>query len=202
MGGLRPTKAFTGVTLELATIKPAERFGRIYHERYPDPLSFGKTKSRFSDPRHRSDDKRFGVLYLGSTIKVCFVEAILRDRRNGAVGDYPIEEAELVQRRYAEIIVTSSLRLVDLRGNGPIRMGIPSDVIGSSRQALARTWSIAFYEHPEVPDGIVYPSRLNEDTNLAVYDRAITKLSVDRTVSLMKAPEFADVLNSLKVALV
>jgi hypothetical protein len=50
MGGLRPTKAFTDVTLELATIKPAERFGRIYHERYPDPLGFGKTKSRFSDP--------------------------------------------------------------------------------------------------------------------------------------------------------
>jgi len=202
MGGLRPTKVFTDVTLDLAAIKPAEQFGRIYHERYPNPLGFGKTKSRFSDPRRLSDDKRFGVLYLGSTLKVCFVEAILRDRRNGAVGDYPIEEAELVQRRYAEIIVASSLRLVDLRGDGPIRMGIPSDVVGSSRQALARTWSMAFYEHPEVPDGIIYPSRLNEDTNLAVYDRAIAKLSVERTLSLMKAPGFADVLNSLKVALV
>jgi hypothetical protein len=186
----------------LATINPAERFGRIYHERYPDPLGFGKTKSRFSDPRQGSYDQRFGVLYLGSTLKVCFVEAILRDRRNGSVGDYPIEEAELVQRRYAEIIVTSSLRLVDLRGDGPIRMGIPSDAVGSSRQALARVWSVAFYEHPEAPDGIVYPSRLNEDTILAVYDRAIAKLSVQRTLSLMKAPGFADVLNSLKVALV
>jgi hypothetical protein len=49
---------------------------------------------------------------------------------------------------------------------------------------------------------ILYPSRLNEDTNLAVYDRAIAKLGVERTLSLMKAPGFADVLNSLKVALV
>jgi hypothetical protein len=114
MPGLRPTKAFTGVTLELATIRPGQRFGRIYHERYPDPLGFGKTKSRFSDPRRRPEDERFGVLYLGFTLKGCFVEAILRDRRNGAVGDYPIGEAELFQRRYAEIVVTSSLSLVDL----------------------------------------------------------------------------------------
>ena len=142
MPGLRPTKAFTGATLELATIGPGQRFGRLYHERYPDPLGFGKTKSRFSDPRRRPEDKRFGILYLGSTLKGCFVEAILRDRRNGAVGDYPIEEAELLRRRYAEIVVTSSLSMVDLRG-----------------------------------DGRIYSSRLNEETNLAIYDRAISKLS-------------------------
>jgi hypothetical protein len=81
MPGLRPTKAFTGVTLELATIRAGQRFGRIYHERYPDPLGFGKTKSRFSDSRRRPEDERFGVLYLGFTLKGCFVEAILRDRR-------------------------------------------------------------------------------------------------------------------------
>jgi hypothetical protein len=202
MPGLRPTKAFTGATLELATIRPGQRFGRLYHERYPDPLGFGKTKSRFSDPRRRPEDERFGVLYLGFTLKGCFVEAILRDRRNGAVGDYPIGEAELFQRRYAEIVVTSSLSLVDLRGDGRIRMGIPSDVAGSTRQARARAWSVAFYDHPAAPDGIIYSSRLNEETNLAVYDRAIAKLSVDRSFSLIRVPGFASVLNALNVALI
>jgi hypothetical protein len=125
-------------------IGPGQRFGRIYHERYPEPLGFGKTKSRFSDPRKRPEGERFGVLYLGSTLKCCFVEAILRDRRNRAVGDYPIEEAELLRRHYAEIVVTSSLSLVDLRRDGRIRMGIPSDVVGSTRQALARAWSLGF----------------------------------------------------------
>jgi len=90
--------SFTGVTLELYTIRLGQRFGRIYHEHYPDPLGLGKTKSRFSDPRRRPEDERFGVLYLGSTLKGCFVEAILRDRRNGVVGDYPIGVAELFQR--------------------------------------------------------------------------------------------------------
>jgi hypothetical protein len=191
-----------GVTLELATIRPGQRFGRIYHERYPDPLGFGKTKSRFSDPRRRAEDKRFGILYLGSTVKGCFVEAILRDRRNGAVGDYPIELAELLRRRYAEIVATSSLNVVDLRGDGRIRMGIPSDVVGSTQQALAQAWSVAFYDHQAAPDGIIYSSRLNEDTSLAVYDRAIAKLGVDRSFSLIRAPGFASVLNTLNVALI
>jgi RES domain len=202
MPGLRPTKAFTGVTLELAAIGPGQRFGRIYHERYPEPLGFGKTKSRFSDPRHRLEGERFGVLYLGSTLKGCFVEAILRDRRNGAVGDYPIEEAELLQRRYGEIVVTASLSVIDLRGDGRIRMGIPSDVVASTRQALARAWSVAFYDHPAAPDGIIYSSRLNEQTNLAVYDRAIAKLSTERSLSLMRAPGFAGVLSTLNVAVI
>jgi hypothetical protein len=95
MVGTCPTKAFAGATLDLARIEPGDRFGRIYHECYPDPLGYGKTKSRFSDPRQRNDHGRFGVLYLGATLKVCFIEALLRDRRNGVVGDYPIEEMEL-----------------------------------------------------------------------------------------------------------
>jgi hypothetical protein len=40
---------------------------------------------------------------LGDTLKVCFLEAVLRDRRDGLVGDLPIEEKEIYTRRYAEI---------------------------------------------------------------------------------------------------
>lgn len=202
MAGLYPTDAFAGAVLDIAKIGPGERFGRIHQERYSDPLSFAQSKSRFSDPRSLPEDQRFGVLYLGSTLKVCFIEAVLRDRRNGAIGDYPIEERELAQLRYTEIIVRSPLRLVDLRGDGPLRMGVPSDVAGSTRQGPARQWSLAFYEHQIKPDGILYPSRLNEDTNLAVYNRAILKLVADRRFRLIEAPGFADVLNGLKVALI
>jgi hypothetical protein len=202
MPGLRPIKTFSGVALDLVAIGRGQRFGRIYHERYPDPLGLGKTKSRFSDPRRRSENERFGVPYLGSTLKGCFIEAILRDRRNGAVGNYPIEEAELLQRRYAEIVVTSSMSVVDLRGDRRIRMGVPSDIVGSSRQTLARAWSLAFYNHPDAPDGIIYSSRLNDETNVAVYDRSIVKLKAERSVNLISAPRFADVLNTLKVALI
>lgn len=202
MGGTRPMDAFAGATLDLATIGAGERFGRIYHARYPDPLGFGKTKSRFSDPRRRGPANRFGVLYLGASLKVCFIEAMLRDHRNGVVGDYPIAETDLRAWLFAEIEIVASLSVVDLRGDGTVRMGVPSDVIGSSRQGLARIWSVAFHDHPVKPDGIAYPSRLNGETNLAVYDRAITMLRSVGSVSLIDAPGFAAVLNDLKVALI
>jgi len=51
-------------------------------------------------------------------------------------------------------------------------MGIPSDVVHGASQSLARRWSAAFHEHPEQIEGLIYPSRLNGEPNLAIYDRA------------------------------
>jgi hypothetical protein len=200
--GVHPTAAFAGVALDLATIDPGERFGRIYLSRYPDPLGFGKTKSRFSDPSRRIETNRFGVLYLGSTLKVCFLEAVLRDERNGTVGDYPIDEAELRAWHYAEVEVTAPLVLIDLRGDGPIRMGIPTDVVRASTQTLSRMWSAAIHEHPEAPDGIIYPSRLNGETNLAIYDRGVGKLRSTHVAPLLSAAGLARVLDDFHIALV
>jgi hypothetical protein len=199
---LYPTAAFAGVALDLVTIDPGERFGRIYLSHYANPLGFGKTKSRFSDPSRRIEKNRFGVLYVGSTLKVCFLEAILRDERNGAVGDYPIDEAELRVRHYAEIEVTAPLTLIDLRGDGPIRMGIPTDVVRASSQTLSRAWSAAIHAHPKAPDGIIYPSRLNGETNLAIYDRGIGKLRATTVAQLLSAAGLARVLDDFRVALV
>ena len=82
-------------------------------------------------------------------------------------------------------------------------MGVPSDVARASHQSLARAWSVAFYEHPEAPDGIIYPSRLNLETdNPAIYDRAVPKLGLHREMPLINASGLADVLNELRVALV
>jgi hypothetical protein len=69
-------------------------------------------------------------------------------------------------------------------------------------QTLARAWSVAFHEHPEKLDGIIYPSRLNGHTNLAVFDRAIVKLQAVRQMKLIAAPGLATVLNDLRVSLI
>lgn len=196
-----PTPDFEEVDLDLAPIGPDLSFQRIFLARHPDPLGFGKTPSRFSDPRELGDDDRFGVLYLGSTLKVCFLEAILRDQRNGSIGDFPLEEAELRARNVAEISATRRLNLVDLRADGPVRMGIPSDVARGSDQTLARAWALAIYQHPAAVDGIVYQSRLNGEDNLAVFDRAVPSLRPVKVEPLMKARDLAGVLNDLKVAI-
>lgn len=148
MAGIKPPAGFERQPLDIEKIPSGRRFGRIYASTFPDPLGFGKTASRFSDPRRRDATKRFGVLYLGETLKVCFLEAVLRDRRDGLVGDLPIEEKEIYARCYAEVETISDLSLVDLRDDHAIRMGVPTDVAKSSRQSLARSWALAFPRAP------------------------------------------------------
>lgn len=202
MTGIKPPAGFENSVLDIETIPAGRRFGRIYASAFPDPLGYGKTPSRFSDPRRRDPARRFGVIYLGDTLKVCFLEAVLRDRRDGLVCDLPIEEKEIHARRYTEIETIADLSVVDLRDDHAIRMGVPTDVAKSSRQSLARAWSLAFHEHQSVPDGIIYPSRLNGHTNLAIFDRAAPKLSAVRVVPLIGAPGLATVINDLRVSLV
>ena len=197
-----PPRGFAGSRLHIHQVPAGQRFGRIYLRRYPSPLGFGKTPSRFSDPRRRIAANRFGVLYLGETLKVCFLEAVLRDQRNGAIGDFPISEAELHNRVYAEIEISAPLNMVDLRDDGAIVMGVPTDVAKATRQKLARAWSLTFHEHPEHPDGIIYPSRLNGHTNLALYDHALDKIHSNKTVKLIDAGGLASVLNDLRISII
>jgi hypothetical protein len=201
MPGVPPPPDFGRARLEIETIPPGQTLGRIYWSTYPDPLGYGKSPSRFSDPRRRVAANRFGVLYLGESLKVCFLEAVLRDRREGLIDDLPIEEVELTKRRYAEIATMTELHLVDLKGDNPVRMGVPTDVVRAQRQNLARQWSLAFHGHPSQPDGLIYPSRLNGATNLAIYDRSIGKLQPKRVVTLLGAPGLAQVLDVFRVAL-
>ena len=201
MPGTPPPPAFSGVALDIATIAAGEVFGRIYRTAFPDPVGFGKAPSRFSDPRRRVAANRFGVLYLGSSLKVCFLEAILRDDRDGVVGDVMVAESELTERRYAEIRVHAPLRLLDLRDDSAVRMGVPSDVVRGSNQTLARRWAVAFHDHPAAIDGVIYPSRLNGQINVAIFDRSVAKLEPLRVRPLLHAPRLADVLDDLLVAL-
>ena len=199
---LAPTAAFAGVDLDIETIAAKTPCRRIWLSSYPDPLGYGKGRSRFSDPRRRVEANRFGILYLGSTLKVCFLEAILRDDRDGIGGTFPMAGKVLTDRSVAAIAPSRELSLLDLRGDGPVRMGIPSDVVRGAGQSLARAWSVAFHEHPAAIDGIIYPSRLNGEHNLAVYDRAVPALACTGTVPLMRARGLARVLRDFRVAIV
>lgn len=116
---------------------------------------------------------------------MCFAEAILRDRSVGRTTTFPIEWSELEVWTCAKIGIVSRLQLVDLRGDGLIRMGIPTDVPRARSQHLSRAWSRALWSHDTRPDGIIYDSRLNGETNLAVFDRALPKLKGAATPRLI-----------------
>jgi hypothetical protein len=200
--GASPTPDFARVSLEIATVRSGRVFGRIHRVAYPDPLGFGKNATRFSDPRRRIEANRFGVLYLGSTLKVCFLEAVLRDQRDGLVGAVEVDETEITDRLYSEVAIDRALKLVDLRGDAPVKMGMPSDVVRGRTQTLARKWSLAIHDHPAAVDGIIYPSRLSNEVNLAVYDRAVLKLAPHSTGPLNRAPNIGRLLTDFQVALV
>jgi len=67
---------------------------------------------------------------------------------------------------------------------------------------LARSWALASHEHQSLPDGIIYPSRLNGHTNVAVFERAVSKLAPARVIPLIGAQGLAAVINDLRVSLV
>jgi len=170
----------------------------MYDSRFTDPLGYGSGLSRFSDPTGRA----FGVIYLGSTAKVTFVETILRDRGDGRGRDCVIAWDEIESRILASIVPLEPMVVVDLTGDGPLRMGVPSDVVGARDQSSARAWSAAFYGHSTAPDGVLYPSRLNEERCLAIYDRAVRKLEVAAAPRLPDCrSELAAILDDLEIAI-
>ena len=143
------------------------------------------------------------MIYLGSSVKVCFVETILRDQVNGRLGAYPIPEHELHDFRCATIALAEPLRLVNLRGDHALRMGIPTDAIRASTHELGKLWSRAIWAHGAQPDGILYSSRLNEEPNIALYDRALGKLKVTRDDKLMAyGPELVEIIKTFDLAVI
>jgi hypothetical protein len=193
-----PGPAFAGRKLLLKTIDIGEIWRRIYETRFPDALGWGLGVNRFSDPT----GKAYGLVYLGSTAKVAFVETLLRDAADGRGNDCVLDLAEIKARSIASIRVKAQLRLLDLTGDGGLQMGVPSDVVGASDQTLAQHWSVAFHRHSDQPDGVYYPSRLNEERCIALYDRAIGKLETIATPRLMETgPELAKILDELKIDL-
>lgn len=81
-------------------------------------------------------------------------------------------------------------------------MGVPSEVVGAWDQTVAREWSAAFFAHRDVVDGVYYPSRFNEERNIALYSRAIPKLAVRRSTLLLDMVDALDiVLDELEIAI-
>jgi hypothetical protein len=194
-----PDPAFAKRRLVTATIPVGAIWQRIFETRFSDPLGHAPGLSRFSDPT----GKAFGLIYLGATAKVAFVETILRDRADGRDGEHVVAYGELEKRSLASVVPIEPLLLVDLTGDGPLKMGVPSDVVGARDQSLAQQWSVAFHDHSSKPDGVLYPSRLNEERCIALYARAVGKLKATATPRLLDCrSELAAILDDLEIAIV
>jgi hypothetical protein len=178
--------------------------GSVRHHILPDrfsyPLGFGFASSRFSDPR-RKPVSRFGVYYIGQTFEVAFLETIVRDFRNRNPGALLLSAHDLDDYVHVHITVQTHLDLVDLRGGNAVALSVPSNAVRASSHRLGQRASLAVYERADRLDGFWYPSRLNGDENVTVYDRAVSKLSAGLRRKLGSCPELAPILANYRIAL-
>jgi hypothetical protein len=203
-----PGKDFKTRTLNLVPYDGARLF-RAFQTRHPDPLGYRPARNRFSDPRIQPDPKDnpsdvFATVFFGENVETCVLETIIRDTGVGTSGTaVPISKAYMQSWSVTDVVCTAPLRLLDLRADGCLQNKIPTDAVRAQNHLLGQLWAYAIHEHPDQPDGIMFSSRLNEATNVAVFDRAMPKMNAVSHQPLFDyRSELAHILTKYQVGLV
>ena len=181
-GGLRPVRL--------------GRVFRVIHRGHrATPLGAAPAPNRFSDPK-----ERFAVLYASETVRGAFWETLGRNRfARRRRRELPRSDAEA--RLVVSIGSDGPLTLVDLRGDGPVRIGAPSAVAHDGNHAAGRALSAAVHGGVPEADGFLFASRFTGDSCVAVFDRALGRLRAGGTAELVRHAEFLDALDDYDIVL-
>jgi hypothetical protein len=95
-----------------------------------------------------------------------------------------------------------TLQLVDLRGDGPIRIGAPTAVAHDTNHAAGRSLSSSIHDGVPEADGIVFNSRFTGHACVAVFNRGIEKLEVVSITPLLEDEDFLDALDDYEITLI
>lgn len=161
-----PPRGGSTRSLAIRRVPKNHTWFRLYRNNY-DALHFGMTRrSRFDAP-----NGEFGVLYVARQIAGAFIETLVRD------GIRELSEERIESYQITGITVSRGLKLVDLAGKGLVRIGVDAR-LNTGDYRIAQRWSLAFFAHPDKPDGILYPSRHDPKQHLAaLYDRTESLLT-------------------------
>ena len=155
-----------------------------------------------SDSRFCSRNAGYFVLYASPDFATAFIEAVVRDRftqrRNREVA-----LKEVMERVWARIstLPGAVLTLLDLRGDGCMRLGAPTDAVHARSHAAGRALGRAIHNGHADVEGMAYGSRLTGEDVYAVFDRGMGKLVVTATGMLMDHPELPNVLEQHEIGL-
>lgn len=161
-----------------------------------EPFALRPARSRFCDGRS------YAVLYAASDFETAFAEVVVRDRfvqRDHRVVPY----GELSARAWMEVTqnVDLPLTFADLREDGCLVLGAPTDAVHARNHAAGRALSRALHDEYADVDGIVYRSRLTGGDCYAIFDRAFANLTAARVGALPDHPELPDVLRKHQIYL-
>ena len=140
------------------------------------------------------------MLYASEAVRCVFWEALGRNRlAHRRRRELPRTEAE--SRLVVSIRSTETLGLIDLRGDGPVRIGAPSAVVHDGNHAAGRALSAAVHAGVREADGFLFSSRFTGDACVAVFERAFGKLAAFDIDELVYHGEFLDELEDYDIAL-
>lgn len=110
----------------------------------------------------------YRALYAAADAHGAFIETLGRDTGNNRVDRRTIGDMCLVR-----LETSRPLDLVDLTGAGLAHVGADAGLWAGRDYALCGRWALAFWRHPQQPDGLYYSSRHDPQRgSLVLFDRA------------------------------
>ena len=174
-----------------------ERVFRVVHRSHRGtPLAAVPAPSRFSDPRGR-----YAVLYAAETVRCAFWETLGRNRF-ARRRRRELPRADAGSALVVSVASDGPLALIDLRSDGPVRIGAPSAVAHDGNHAAGRALSGAVHGGVPEADGFLFPSRFTGDRCVAIFDRTFGRLRETGIVELVRHAEFLDALDDYDIALI
>lgn len=165
----------------------------LKREHAATPLGMGYGLTRFASPT-----KAFQLVYLAADPKTSIAEAIIRDRFQHRVTRRMAEE-EFDLWSMCSITRSATFKLLDLRGDGPTLLNIPTDAVNGRNHRAGRVFSERLFRQTSL-DGILYPSRFTKKDCVALYDRAIKgRINASAAVDLPRLRMLPVYLEELKI---
>ncbi len=181
--------------LTQATPPPSYRIIPRRHLRTPLGTALG-------DSRFCTKADNYTVLYAAPDFATAFIETVVRDRFTRK-RQRDIVLKEVTERAWVLISATSRapLRLLDLRQDGCVRLGTPTDTVNARNHVAGRSLGRSIYADHKDIDGLLFASRLTGADVYALFDRAIRKLDVMDSGLLANHPELPRVLTQYSIRL-
>lgn len=182
--------------LTKAKLPPSSRI--IPHRYHETPLGATPGDSRFC-----SKADGFTVLYASPEFATAFIETIVRDRFT-RTDQREVLLKEVTERAWALIKTKprAKLALLDLRKDGCVRLGAPTDTVNARNHAAGRALGRAIYSEHEDVDGFLFSSRLTGGDVYAIFDRGVARLDAIETGMLPEHSELIDVLSNYSIKLI
>ncbi len=170
--GRKPPKDFAKWEPLIAKLPKGSLWYRS-HQLVHAPMFFGRDMTQ----RWDAPTAEYGVLYMGENPECAFMESIGRSLLRTRM----VPATTLEARGLSEVVLRSELRLIDLvSSSGLTKVGAEGSISNGLGYKTSQAWSLAFHDHPEEVDGILYRSRHDpERVALALFDRCENALAVN-----------------------